>query len=105
MTPTIMADAMRADRPPAFRWLIPLAVLLGGGWLLGSRLWAGGRCQAGLGMTANYGSLWGMHTFGGGNLMFLFWGVIIGGMALLVAGLAWHRLGGGTPQGTQRVDR
>lgn len=73
-----------------------LAALLGGGWLLGSLSWAGGCCQAGFGMTGNYGSPWGMHTFGGGILMFLFWGVIIGGIALLVAGLA--------RQGTQRVN-
>jgi putative membrane protein len=76
---------------------LALAVLLGGGWLLGSQVWARGCCQSGFGMTGIYGSPWGMHTFGGGILMFLFWGVIIGGVALLVVGLA--------RQGTQRVDR
>jgi putative membrane protein len=76
---------------------LALAVLLGGGWLLGSQLWSQGCCQYGFGMTGSYGSPWGMHTFGGGILMVLFWGVIIGGIALLVAGLA--------RQGAQRVDR
>ncbi|MBN1139412.1 MAG: SHOCT domain-containing protein [Anaerolineae bacterium] len=45
----------------------------------------------------NYGSTWGMHTFGGGILMFLFWGLIVGGIALLLAGLA--------RQSAQRVGR
>jgi putative membrane protein len=76
---------------------LALAVLLGGGWLLGSQLWGASYCQSGFGMIGNYGSPWGMHTFGGGILMFLFWGAIIGGIALLVVGLA--------RQGTQRVDR
>lgn len=76
---------------------LALAVLLGGGWLLGSQSWAGGCCQSGFGMAGNYGSPWGMHAFGGGILIFLFWGVIIGGIALLVAVLA--------RQGTQRDDR
>lgn len=62
--------------------------LLAGGWLLGSRLW-GATCSGyGWGMMNGYGSPWGMHTFGGGILMFLFWIVIVGGIALLVAGLA-----------------
>jgi putative membrane protein len=77
--------------------VLALVALVAGGWLLGSQLWAGGCCQSGFGMMGNYGSPWGMHTFGGGILMFLFWGVIIGGIALLVVGLA--------RQGTQRVDR
>jgi putative membrane protein len=76
---------------------LALVALLGGGWLLGSQLWDGGCCQSGFGMTGSYGSPLGMHTFGGGILMFLFWGVIIGGIGLLVAGLA--------RQGMQRVDR
>ena len=62
--------------------------LVGGGWLLGSQLWGAGCWQSGPGLTGSYGSPWGMHTFGGGFLMFLFWGVIIGGIVLLVAGLA-----------------
>ena len=76
---------------------LALIALLGGGWLLGSQLWSQGCCQSGFGMMGNYGSSLGMHTFGGGILMFLFWGLIIGGIALLVAGLA--------RQGTQRDDR
>jgi len=67
---------------------LALIALLGGGWLLGSQLWGQGCWQAGLGITGSYGSPWGMHTFGGGILMFLFGAVIIGGVALLVAGLA-----------------
>ena len=104
---------------------LALVALVGGGWLLGSQLGATGCWQSGFGMTlapplrsstsagaGNYGSPWGMHTFGGGILMFLFWGVIIGGIALLVVGLARHRYGSpasgisvGTPQGTQAVGR
>jgi putative membrane protein len=76
---------------------LALAVLLGGGWLLGSLLWAGGCCQAGFGMVGNHGSPLGMHTFGGGILMFLLWGLIIGGIALLVVGLG--------RQSAQRVNR
>jgi len=76
--------------------VLAIIVLLGGGWLLGSQLWNDGCCQSGFGMMGN-GSSWGMHTFGGGILMFLFWGLLIGGIALLVAGLA--------RQGTQREDR
>jgi putative membrane protein len=77
-----------------------LAALISGGWLLGSQLVGGTGCwQSGFGMTGNYGSPWGMHTFGGGILMFLFWGAIIGGIALLVVGLARH------PQDTQAADR
>ena len=76
---------------------LALVTLLGGGWLLGSQLWSQGCCQSGFGMKGSFGSSWGMHTFGGGILMFLFWGLIIGGIALLVAGLA--------RQGTQRDDR
>ena len=67
---------------------LALVALVGGGWLLGSQLWGAGCWQSGFGMTGSYGSPWAMHTFGGGNLMFLFWGVIIGGIALLVVGLA-----------------
>ena len=67
---------------------LALAVLLGGGWLLGSQVWGGGCCESGFGMRGNHGSPWGMHPFGGGILMFLFWGVIIGGIVLLVIGLA-----------------
>ena len=67
---------------------LALAVLLGGGWLLGSQVGAWGCRQPGLGMPGNYGFPWGMHTFSGGILMFLFWGLIIGGIALLVAVLA-----------------
>ena len=77
--------------------ILALVALLGVGWLLGSQLWSRGCCQSGFGMMGNYGSTWGMHTFGGGILMFLFWGLIIGGIALLVAGLA--------RQGTQRGKR
>ncbi|MGD2205479.1 MAG: SHOCT domain-containing protein [Anaerolineae bacterium] len=78
---------------------ITLAVvaLLGGGWLLGSQLWGAGCWQSGFGMRGGYGSPWGMHTFGGGILMFLFWGVVLGGIALLVASLV--------RQGTQPADR
>jgi putative membrane protein len=76
---------------------LALVALLGVGWLLGSQLWAGGCCQSGFGMTGGYGFPAGMHTFGGGILMFLFWGVIIGGIVLLIAGLA--------RQSAQRVGR
>jgi putative membrane protein len=67
---------------------LALLALLGGGWLLGSQLWNQTWYQSGFGMMGSYGSPWGMHTFGGGILMFLFWGVIIGGIALLVFGVA-----------------
>ena len=67
---------------------LALALLLGWGWLLGNPLWSQECRQFGVGMMGSYGSTWGMHAFGGGILMFLFWGVIIGGIALLVAGLA-----------------
>ncbi len=78
---------------------LALVALLGGGWLLGSQLGGAGCWQSGVGMTlapalhsgasaGSYGSPWGMHTFGGGIFMFLFWAVIIGGIALLVVGLA-----------------
>jgi len=76
---------------------LALVALLGGGWLLGSQVWTRACYQSGIGMAGNLGFPWGMHTFGGGILMFLFWGVIIGGIALLVAGLV--------RQGAQRVDR
>jgi putative membrane protein len=76
---------------------LALVALVGGGWLLGSQPGDAGCWQSGFGMTGNYGSQWRMHTFGGGILMFLFWGAIIGGIALLVVGLA--------RQGTQTVDR
>ncbi len=67
---------------------LALVALLGGGWLLGNQLWGVGCWQAGPGAMGGYGFPWGMHTFGGGILMFLFWVVIIGGIALLVVGLA-----------------
>jgi putative membrane protein len=78
---------------------IALAViaLLGGGWLLGGQLERTGCWQSGIGMMGNPGSSWGMHTPGGGILMFLFWGVIIGGIALVAVGLA--------RQGTQLAGR
>jgi putative membrane protein len=76
---------------------LALVALVGGGLLMGGQLGGISCWQSGLGMTGNYGSPWGMHTFGGGNLMFLFWGVIIGGIALLVVGLA--------RQSTQAADR
>jgi putative membrane protein len=76
---------------------LALVALVGGGWLLGSQLGRTGCWQSGFGMTGNYGSPWGMHTFGGGILMFLFWAVIIGGIALLVVGFA--------RQGTQAAGR
>ena len=66
---------------------LALAALVSGGWLLGSQLWGQGCWQSGPGMMGSYGSPWGRHTFGGGILMFLFWGVIVGGIGLLVAGL------------------
>ena len=77
--------------------VMALVALVGGGWLLGSQLAGAGCWQSAFGMAGNYGSPWGMHTFGGGILMFLFWGVIIGGIALLVVGLA--------RQGTQAAGR
>lgn|GEM_PF-558349 len=67
---------------------LAVMVLLAGGWLLGSQVWSGGCCQSGLGMFDSYSSRWGMHAGGGGILMFILWGAIIGGIALLVAGLA-----------------
>ena len=83
---------------------LALVALVGGGWLLGSQLWGAGCWQSGVGVAfapgmhsgasaGSYGSPWGMHTFGGGILMFLFWGAIIGGGVLLAAGLARHRQG------------
>lgn len=77
--------------------VLALAVLLGGGWLLGSQAWGGGCCESGFGIRGSQGFPMGMHTFGGGILMFLFWGVIIGGIALLAIGLA--------RQGTQASGR
>jgi putative membrane protein len=72
---------------------LALVALVAGGWLLGSQLWGAGCWEYGPGTygpgtMGGYGAPWGMHTFGGGILMFLFWGVIIGGIALLVIGLA-----------------
>ncbi len=84
---------------------LALIALVGGGWLLGSQLWGMGCWQSGFGVTGNYGSPWGMHTLGGWNLMFLFWGLIIGGIVLLAVGLVRNRLGSGTPQGAQATDR
>ncbi len=65
-----------------------LAALLGMGFLVGSQLWGGGWCHSGSGMTGFHGTRLGMHTFGGGILMFLFLAVIIGGVALLAVSLA-----------------
>jgi putative membrane protein len=76
---------------------LALLALLGGGWLLGGQPWNQTWCQSGFGMTGNYRFPWEMHTFGGGLLMFLFWGLIIGGIALLVVGLG--------RQSVQRDDR
>jgi putative membrane protein len=76
---------------------LAVAVLLGGGWLLGSQVWGGGCCESGFGMRGSHGSPLGMHTFGGGILVFLFWGVIIGGIVLLVIGLV--------RQGAQAAER
>jgi putative membrane protein len=76
---------------------LALIALLGGGWLLGNQVWGVGCWPAGPGMIGGFGSPWGMHTFGGGLFMVLFWIVIIGGIALLVAGLV--------RQGTQSVGR
>ncbi len=59
-----------------------VALLVGGGWLLGRNYYAHGP-----GMMMGYGFPFGMHTFGGGILMLLFWGAIIGGGVLLVASL------------------
>jgi len=68
--------------------VLVLLALLAGGWLLGSQLWGQGCCGYGTAMDSyGYGSPWGMHTFGGGILMFLFWGLIIGGIVLLVVSL------------------
>lgn len=76
---------------------LALVALVGGGWLLGNRLGATGCLQPGSGMMGSYGSPWGMHGFGGGVLMFLFWGGIIAGIVLLVVVLA--------RQGTPSADR
>ncbi len=67
---------------------LALAALLGGGFLVGSQLWGGGWCQSGPGMTGFHGTRLGMHTSGGGILMFLFLAVIVGGVALLAVSLA-----------------
>ena len=66
---------------------VALVALVGGGWLLGGQVWGGGCRQPGWGMMDDYGSPWGMHTWSGGILMFLFWALIIGGVVLLVVGL------------------
>ncbi len=39
-------------------------------------------------MGGGYGMLFGMHTFGGGILTLLFWGLVVGGLALLAWGLS-----------------
>jgi putative membrane protein len=58
-------------------------LVLGGGWLLTQN---GYGC--GPGTMGRYSFPFGMHTFSGGPLMFLFWGVVIGGVVLLIASLA-----------------
>lgn len=60
-----------------------VALLVGGGWLLGRNYYAHGP-----GMMRGFGFPFGMHTLGRGTLMFLFWGAIIGGGVLLVTGLS-----------------
>jgi putative membrane protein len=57
-------------------------LVLGGGWLLTQN---GYGC--GPGTMGRYGFPFGMHTFSSGLLMLLFWGVIIGGVVLLIASL------------------
>jgi putative membrane protein len=51
-------------------------------------LWGGNNYGYGYGMygmMGGYGLPWGTHGFGGGILMFLFWGLILGGGAWLLA--------------------
>jgi putative membrane protein len=60
-----------------------VALLLGSGWLLTQN---GYGC--GPGTMGRYGFPFGMHTFSGGPLMLLLWGVVIGGVVLLIASLA-----------------
>jgi putative membrane protein len=69
---------------------VAVGVLLIVGLVAGTWLW--GRTTYGYGygmygMMGGYGFPWGMHTLGGGILMFLFWGLILGGGVWLIAGL------------------
>lgn len=64
---------------------LALVVLLAVGLLLGGWLASGG--YYGHGMMGGYGLPLGMPALGGVILMLFFWGVIIGGIALLVVGL------------------
>ena len=60
--------------------LLVVGLALGGGHIGRGRYWPGPSAMMG----STYGT---MHTLGGGIFMMLFWGAVIGGLVLLVAGL------------------
>jgi putative membrane protein len=68
---------------------VAAVVLLLVGGLACVWLWGGRNVGYGYGMygmMGGYGLPWGMHGFGGGILMFLFWALILGGGAWLLVG-------------------
>jgi putative membrane protein len=67
--------------------LAAVAVLIAGLLLGGGRLLTQNYYSCGPGTMGRYSFPFGMHTFSGGLLMLLFWGVVIGGVVLLIASL------------------
>lgn len=69
---------------------VALAVLalVGAGWLLASQFGTRSCAHFGPGMRGSPGQSWGMHPAVGGPVLFLFLGALVGGIALLVWGLA-----------------
>jgi len=70
---------------------VALVLLLLVGLLAGGAVWGNNYYNHGPGMMWEDGFYGGMHTFGGGTLMILFWvlllGLVVGGGALLIGGL------------------
>ncbi len=66
---------------------LAIVALLILGLLVGGWLWGRSYSGYGHGMMGAYGFPFGMHTFGGGILMLLVWGLALGGGVLLIAGL------------------
>ena len=64
-----------------------VVILLGVGLLGGRWLWGDNVFGHGSGMIRCYSFSCGMQVFGGGIVMFVLWGAVIGGLALLGIGL------------------
>jgi putative membrane protein len=80
---------------------LAVAALLVVGLVAGLWLWSRNPYGYGMyGMMGGYSFPWGMHSLGGGILMLLFWGLILGGGALLIGALVRQERRTGSPEET-----